>query len=70
MAEYHVPMECPGCRSDKVVRDYVRDEVNFIPPQHTLGALADRNSSRMSDDHKLDLYRQHNDYKKGTDNAT
>lgn len=67
MGEYTPRWECPQCGSDNVNRDYASDGINFIPPQHTLGSLADRNTTRMSDDQKKEMYAKHNDYKKGFD---
>lgn len=48
-----VKPKCPDCRSKKhVYRDYQSDNVSVAEGPKTLGSLADRNSSKFSDDQK------------------
>lgn len=61
---------CPHCKSNQVTRDYTVDCSNISgcvkkgdSELKTIGDLANRNSDRMSDDHKRDLYIKHNSYK-------
>lgn len=64
MTEYVAQPSCPLCNeSYDVYRDFQADEVMVIGPPHTLGSLADKNTSQMSADHKSHLYRKHNEYK-------
>lgn len=62
--------KCINCNSSKTNRSYIKDvrtQVTSIKKGDselkTLGDLAKRNSDRMSNDQKLDLYKKHNDYK-------
>lgn len=51
MKDASVKRKCPKCKSSKTYRDYAGEKHhNFIP--HTLGHLADVNSSKLSQEAK------------------
>jgi predicted nucleic acid-binding Zn ribbon protein len=53
--------KCTECKkSDKVFRDFSGTHVS-VPK--TLGSRADKNSSKMSSDHKHHLTEKHNEYR-------
>jgi len=71
MSEYVANPSCPFCNeSYHVYRDFRADEFFVIPPQHTLGSLADRNTATKSNDEKVALYNKHNAYKLGETSET
>lgn len=45
------PEFCPQCL-EKMVRDYVADNVRFIEPQKTIGSYADKNSKNFTQEQK------------------
>jgi putative FmdB family regulatory protein len=63
-------VKCENCKSKHTYRRYV-DDVSTLNTSvkksdnelKTIGDLALRNTERMSDDQKADLYRKHNSYK-------
>ena len=68
--DYVEQPKCSICKSKNTHRQYIKD----IATQNasvkksdselrTIGDLANRNRDRMSDDQKMSLYKQHNDYK-------
>lgn len=69
--DYAETQVCEKCGSSKhVIRSYIEDMATLNASVKksdselkTVGDLANRNRDRMSDDQKLSLYRQHNDYK-------
>lgn len=64
IADYSPKQKCPSCKSSKYVcRDYQSDNVTGRVAIRTLGALADKNSDKLSDDEKQALYRKHNEYR-------
>lgn len=61
---------CLNCNSQNTNRSYIKDVITQIASVKkgdnelkTLGDLAKRNSDRMSNDQKIDLYKKHNAYK-------
>lgn len=72
--DYKPNPECPKCLSQKTNRQYVADAMTLMTSVKksdselkTLGDLALRNSEKMSDDQKHDLYMKHNSYKEDSD---
>lgn len=63
MAKAGEPEFCPQCL-EKMVRDYVADNVRFVEPQKTLGSYADKNSKKMSEQQKNDIQDSLNPKKK------
>lgn len=70
ISKYSDKQKCPQCKSTKTYREYTTDLVSLAScikkadsELKTLGDLANRNSDRMSDDHKQSLYMKHNSYK-------
>ncbi len=63
MADYKPTQVCPTCASDNVYRDYESDNVTGQVALRTVGAVADKNSSKMSADEKEALWRKHNEYR-------
>ena len=64
MADYNPSQECPTChKSDNVYRDYESDNVSGNIANRTLGALADKNTSKMSEDERHSLWKKHNEYR-------
>ena len=45
--------KCPYCKSSKTFRDYEADNVQFAPPQRTLGSLADKNKMSIEAQRKI-----------------
>ena len=63
-------VSCPNCKKTKsVCRDFSVDIPMRISTTITLGSLAEKNSDRMSDDHKESLRRKHNEYKENRPNT-
>lgn len=68
--EYTDNQKCPKCRSKKTNRLYAMD-LNHVTASvkkadselKTIGDLARRNTERMSEDQRQELYAKHNDYK-------
>lgn len=66
ISTYNPSQDCPTCKkSDKTCRDYRSDNVSGTIANRTLGAVADKNTSRMSEDEKEHLWRKHNAYRLG-----
>lgn len=71
--DYKEKVKCPDCSSIKTFRRYV-DDLSTLNASvkksdselKTIGDLAQRNTDRMSDDHKAHLYNKHNSYKEDT----
>ena len=68
--EYTDKQKCPECRSKKTNRLYSLDLASMSSSikksdseLKTIGDLARRNSERMSEDQKTELYSKHNSYK-------
>lgn len=66
--------KCSCCNSKKTHRSYTKDVITLNTSVKksdselkTIGDLANRNSERMSEDQKADLYRKHNSYKETTE---
>ena len=62
--------KCSHCGSMHTYRSYIDDaqqSISFVKKSDselkTIGDIANRNRDRMSDDHKLELYNKHNNYK-------
>jgi predicted nucleic acid-binding Zn ribbon protein len=56
--------QCPQCQTSKnVKRNFQEDIPNGYVACQTLGSVADKNTSSMSDDARLDLWRKQNAYK-------
>lgn len=61
---------CIKCGSIETYREYAKDVATQSASVKksdtelkTIGDLANRNRDRLSDDHKAELYKKHNDYK-------
>lgn len=63
MKDYKEQQNCPLCRSINTNREYGVDNIMGSVETRTLGALADKNSSKMSTDQKESLHRKHHYYK-------
>lgn len=68
--EYKEQAECTNCSSIKTFRSYHNDLLSLNTSVKksdselkTIGDLAQRNTERMSDDHKAHLHHKHNSYK-------
>lgn len=68
--DYNANPKCVHCRSNDTVRDYITDVMSQVPSViksdselKTLGDLANRNTDKLSNDHKQELFRKHNDYR-------
>lgn len=68
--DYVANPACIKCGSSQTNREYVKDVATQASSVRksdselkTLGDLANRNRDRLSDDHKQELYKKHNDYK-------
>lgn len=55
-------LRCVSCKSNRIYRDYQKDNIMGHIEQKTIGSLADKNTDKMSEEQKLDLYLKHNDY--------
>ena len=53
--------KCPSCEKNNAVSRLYGGIVISAP--HTLGSLADKNASKMSEDHKAFLGKKHNEYR-------
>lgn len=67
--------ECPACKCSKTHRRYTEDVLTqnasvkkSDSELKTIGDLALRNTEKMSNDQKLDLYHKHNSYKEDQTN--
>lgn len=73
----YVPQpKCPHCNSKQTHRNYTDDILSQSASVKksdselkTLGDLAKRNTDRMSNDQKSDLYRKHNSYRENVEDA-
>jgi hypothetical protein len=66
IATYNSCQSCPSCKkSDKVYRDYQADNVSGNTVNRTLGAWAEKQASKLSEDQKEHLWRKHNKYRLG-----
>ena len=67
ISKYKPLKKCPECRKHKLRRlfevDNVSTSVRCSDSEITLGHLAERNSSRMSNDERSSLKKNHNSYK-------
>lgn len=64
ISNYDSNQKCPTCKkADKVFRDYQSDNVSGNVAKRTLGALAEKNASKMSEDEKQHLFAKHNEYR-------
>lgn len=68
--DYNPKPRCIHCESTKTIRSYVNDCISQSVSVRkgdselkTIGDLAKRNTERMSDDQKTELYIKHNAYK-------
>lgn len=52
MGDAETHPKCEKCGSYKTGRAYSLENKHFIPPANTLGALADKNSGKFSEDYK------------------
>lgn len=59
MAQASSPEFCPQCL-EKMVRDYVADNVRFVEPQKTLGSYADKKTKSLSQDEKQAIKKELN----------
>lgn len=59
MGQAGSPEFCPQCL-EKMVRDYVADNVRFVEPQKTLGSYADKKTKSLSQDEKQAIKRELN----------
>lgn len=68
--DYTEKPNCINCNCNDTNRQYIKD----VSTQNTsvkksdselktIGDLANRNRDKLSDDHKVELYKKHNDYK-------
>lgn len=55
------PKSCPQCKKRKTIHQVFGDVAVNIPK--TLGSLADRNTSRLSEDERTHLHKKHHEYK-------
>lgn len=46
---------CVKCNSSKTGRNFALENKMFIPPASTLGSLADKNATKLSEDHKAHI---------------
>jgi len=67
---YSDKQKCTKCKSVKTIRLYIQDLSSLSTSikksdneLKTIGDLALRNSERMSEDEKINLYQKHNSYK-------
>lgn len=64
IANYNPTQNCPTCtKTDKVFRNYAKDNVTGRVETRTLGALADKQADRTSDDEKHHMWHKHNAYR-------
>jgi len=70
ISNYQEKPKCIFCKSKKTNRLYDKDVLTQFcsvkksdSELKTIGDLAQRNSDKMSKDHKITLYQKHNDYK-------
>lgn len=64
LQDYNSNQKCPTCKR-KLVRDYQSDNVSGNVANRTLGALAEKNASKLSEDEKIHLHHKHNEYRYG-----
>lgn len=66
LSSYNPSQNCPTCnKSDKTCRNYQSDNVSGNVSNRTVGIVADKNTSKMSEDEKEHLWRKHNAYRLG-----
>lgn len=55
---------CPSCKKRKTVgRNFTMENINFFEEDKTIGRLAEKNQDRLSNDHKAEMTKKHNEYK-------
>jgi len=56
MSEYKIPKTCNNCKKkNKIIRDYESDNLTVLQGACTIGSLAEKNTSTMSEDEKKHL---------------
>ena len=63
ISKYKVLKRCPECKKHKLVRSFETDNVSGSVAKLTLGNLAEKNSSSLSNDEKSHLKKRHNAYR-------
>lgn len=73
ISKYTSTAKCPKCKCSRTNRNYNKDLSSMFSSVKksdselkTIGDLANRNSDRMSEDQKHNLYIKHNQYKEET----